>query len=98
MNLRIDHNDDTTGLPAKQVMAPTLCGGHEKRSRAAQIVSRLGVGESIAAVTGSAGALKGVARQAGALIESGYAGMRSVFEKRQRDVSSGQLIVAAVTV
>ena len=56
------------------------------------------MGESIAAVTGSAVALEGVACQAGVHVESGYAGMRSVFEKRQRDVSSGQLIVAAVTV
>ena len=49
-------------------------------------------------MTGGAGVVEGMARHAGALIQHCQAGMGSVLEQGERNVSSGQLIVAAATV
>ena len=49
-------------------------------------------------MAGGAGILESVASHAGALIEHGQAGVGSVLEQGERDMSSGQLIVAAATV
>jgi hypothetical protein len=53
---------------------------------------------SIAPMTGSAGVVESVASHAGALIEHRQAGVGSVLEQGEWNVSSGQLIVTAATI
>ena len=49
-------------------------------------------------MTRCAGVVESVASQAGTLIEHRQAGVGSVLEQGERNMSSGQLIVAAATV